>query len=69
MSPVGPMEIPKPLDSKEIAIDKIDARDVDTPDNWVPRHPDLVRLTGKHPFNVEPPLPTLMEHGFITPAA
>ena len=30
---------------------------------------DLVRLTGRHPFNVEPPLPKLMEHGFITPAA
>ena len=40
-----------------------------TPDEWVPRHPDLVRLTGRHPFNVEPPLPKLMDHGFITPAA
>ena len=40
-----------------------------TPDEWIPRHPDLVRLTGRHPFNVEPPLPKLMEHGFITPAA
>ena len=29
----------------------------------------MVRLTGKHPFNTEPPLPLLMEHGFITPAA
>ena len=40
-----------------------------TPDEWIPRHPDLVRLTGRHPFNVEPPLPKLMEEGFITPAA
>jgi len=62
-------ELPSPLNAKETPIEKIDARDVDTPDNWVPRHPDLVRLTGKHPFNVEPPLPVLMEHGFITPAA
>ena len=35
----------------------------------LPRHPDLVRLTGRHPFNVEPPLSKLMEQGFITPAA
>ncbi|TKY45540.1 Inducible nitrate reductase of NADH 2 [Spatholobus suberectus] len=27
----------------------------------------MVRLTGKHPFNSEPPLPRLMHHGFITP--
>ena len=31
------------------------------------RHRELVRLTGTHPFNVEPPLPLLMECGFITP--
>ena len=49
--------------------EKIDERDVGTPDEWVPRHPDLVRLTGRHPFNVEPPLPKLMEHGFLTPAS
>ncbi|XP_076955284.1 nitrate reductase [NADH]-like [Bidens hawaiensis] len=28
----------------------------------------MVRLTGKHPFNSEPPLTKLMQHGFITPA-
>lgn len=27
----------------------------------------MVRLTGKHPFNAEAPLPRLMHHGFITP--
>jgi len=63
------MDLPTPLNGKEFALEKIDAKDVDTPDNWVPRHPDMVRLTGKHPFNTEPPLPLLMEHGFITPAA
>mmetsp|Transcript_55608 Transcript_55608/g.130280 ORF Transcript_55608/g.130280 Transcript_55608/m.130280 type:complete len:874 (-) Transcript_55608:259-2880(-) len=47
----------------------IDPRDVDTPDNWVPRHPSLIRLTGRHPFNVEPPLSMLMEQGLITPPA
>ena len=55
MSPsghVGPMEMPEPLNSREITCTEIDKRDADTPDNWVPRHPALVRLTGKHPFNV-----------------
>ncbi len=47
----------------------IDARDAATPDNWVARHPDLIRLTGKHPFNCEPPLSTLMEKGYLTPAS
>jgi len=66
----GPLTLPSPLSVKEkdhpTAIDK---RDQGTPDEWIPRHPDMVRLTGRHPFNVEPPLPKLMEHGFITPAA
>ncbi len=25
----------------------VDARDAATPDAWVPRHPDLIRLTGR----------------------
>jgi nitrate reductase (NAD(P)H) len=44
-----------------------DPRDEATADAWVRRHPALVRLTGKHPFNSEPPIPRLMSHGFITP--
>ena len=40
-----------------------------TPDEWVPRHPSLVRLTGRHPFNCEPPLKDLMGAGFITPSS
>jgi nitrate reductase (NAD(P)H) len=44
-----------------------DPRDEATSDAWVRRHPALVRLTGKHPFNSEPPVPRLMAHGFITP--
>jgi nitrate reductase (NAD(P)H) len=43
----------------------IDPRDIGTPDAWVPRHPELVRLTGRHPFNCEPPLEHLRT--FITP--
>ena len=44
-----------------------DPRDDGTSDQWVQRNASLVRLTGKHPFNSEPPLPRLMHHGFITP--
>ena len=47
----------------------IDPKDKGTPDEWVPRHRAQVRLTGRHPFNVEPPLPDLMAQGFITPAS
>lgn len=45
----------------------IDPKDQDTPDAWVPRHKDLVRLTGRHPFNCEAQLKHLFEKGFITP--
>ncbi|GAB4844858.1 Nitrate reductase [NADH] 1 [Ancistrocladus abbreviatus] len=38
-----------------------------TADHWIERNPSMVRLTGKHPFNSEPPLTRLMHHGFITP--
>lgn len=48
-------------------VTEIDSRDVNTPDNWIPRHPEMVRLTGKHPFNAESPLSLLLEQGFITP--
>jgi|GEM_PF-265835 len=43
------------------------AADKNTPDNWIERHPDMVRLTGSHPFNSEVPQPTLSDVGFITP--
>ncbi|KAK2429630.1 sulfite oxidase [Trifolium repens] len=45
----------------------LDPRDEGTLDNWVTRNSTMIRLTGKHPFNSEPPLPRLMHHGFITP--
>lgn len=28
-------------------ITEIDKKDVGTPDQWIPRHPDLIRLTGR----------------------
>ncbi|KAL5558335.1 hypothetical protein UlMin_034546 [Ulmus minor] len=45
----------------------LDPRDEATADSWIERNPSMVRLTGKHPFNSEPPLARLMHHGFITP--
>ena len=47
----------------------VDGRDADTPDAWIPRHKDLVRLTGRHPFNCEAPLSALHQKGFITPSS
>ena len=40
--------------------------DAKTPDSWLPRDPRLIRLTGNHPFNVEPPLSALFDEGFLT---
>jgi nitrate reductase (NAD(P)H) len=41
--------------------------DLNTPDRWVKRDSDMVRLTGKHPFNAEARLDTLFAAGFLTP--
>lgn len=46
-----------------------DVRDAQTPDAWLPRDGRLVRLTGKHPFNVEPPVSVLNKYRFITPCS
>ena len=40
--------------------------DTKTPDHHVARDPRLIRLTGVHPFNVEPPLQALFDEGFLT---
>ena len=45
----------------------LDGRDAKNPDHWVPRNPNMNRLTGIHPFNSEAPLSELRKHGFITP--
>ncbi|PVH68719.1 molybdopterin binding oxidoreductase [Cadophora sp. DSE1049] len=45
----------------------IDEADQSSPDNWIPRSSDLIRLTGKHPLNCEPKLALLFEAGLITP--
>jgi nitrate reductase (NAD(P)H) len=56
--PVVPISRP-PVDVLEV--------DKKTPDAHVPRDPRLIRLTGVHPFNVEPPLTALFNEGFLTP--
>ncbi|ORY07232.1 NAD(P)H-nitrate reductase [Basidiobolus meristosporus CBS 931.73] len=43
-----------------------DERDEKTPDNWIKRNPELIRLTGKHPFNGEPTPTNLYDEGYIT---
>ncbi|GAA5945071.1 uncharacterized protein JCM15063_001650 [Sporobolomyces koalae] len=48
-------------------LQETDAQSKSTPDEWVIRDPALVRLTGKWPFNSEPPLPDLWQEGFLTP--
>lgn len=55
--------------SKTHLATEIDDRDKDSPDAWIPRHPALVRLTGKHPFNCEPPIGMLLDQGFLTPVS
>ncbi len=45
---------------------EIDERDISTPDDWIPRHHEMIRLTGRHPFNSEPPLNRLFDAGKIT---
>ncbi|GMH44112.1 hypothetical protein BSKO_12046 [Bryopsis sp. KO-2023] len=47
----------------------IDPKDADTPDSWIPRHEAILRLTGRHPLNCEPPMNLLMDRGFITPVS
>ncbi|PNH10814.1 Nitrate reductase [NADH] [Tetrabaena socialis] len=48
---------------------QVDKKDQDTPDSWVRRDPRILRLTGRHPLNCEPPMDVLMASGFITPPA
>ena len=44
----------------------VDDKDKGSPDDWVPRREEMIRLTGLHPFNSEPPLSAMMDDGFFT---
>lgn len=61
LSSSNPPDIPLPPPSKELT--EILSVDKGTPDEHVPRDPRLIRLTGVHPFNVEPPLTDLYKEG------
>lgn len=52
-----PLPPPSKNDTQVLSVDK------GTPDEHVPRDPRLIRLTGVHPFNVEPPLTDLYRDG------
>ncbi|KAL2220984.1 nitrate reductase NiaD [Thermoascus aurantiacus ATCC 26904] len=56
-----PLPPPTKIPTEVLPVDR------DTPDSHVPRDPRLIRLTGVHPFNVEPPLTDLYNEGFLTP--
>ncbi|KAF5018063.1 hypothetical protein F66182_9962 [Fusarium sp. NRRL 66182] len=60
----GKRKSPQQKNMTQISIDE---QDQFSPDNWLPRSSDLIRLTGKHPLNAEPPLTRLHEAGLITP--
>ncbi|KAM0788181.1 hypothetical protein ACM66B_001341 [Microbotryomycetes sp. NB124-2] len=47
--------------------DVADPQDENGPDKGILRDRSMVRLTGKWPFNSEPPLPALYDSGFLTP--
>nr|ACF22999.1 nitrate reductase [Chlorella vulgaris] len=49
-----------------LPVSEIHAHDAGTKDAWVPRHVDLIRLTGRHPFNCEPK-PSRLFESYITP--
>ena len=55
-----PLPPPTTIPTETLDLDK------KTPDAHVPRDPRLIRLTGVHPFNVEAPLSTLFNEGFLT---
>ncbi|KIJ15906.1 nitrate reductase [Paxillus involutus ATCC 200175] len=64
--PTLPRSLPQlPLNTTPVDVAEPDR---ETPDNWVNRNSELVRLTGKHPFNCEARLDTLFDAGFLTPA-
>lgn len=57
---------PYPLPPESRPSQRVLPEDLKTPDKHVARDPRLLRLTGVHPFNVEPPLTDLWNEGFIT---
>jgi nitrate reductase (NAD(P)H) len=65
-APLLPGSAEWPLHDPATSVDK---KDADTPDSWIPRDERILRLTGRHPLNCEPPMDQLMKYGFITPVS
>ncbi|KAJ4863427.1 oxidoreductase molybdopterin binding domain-containing protein [Trichoderma breve] len=59
-------DIPLPPIPKTEPIQPL-STDSQTPDHWIARDARMIRLTGKHPCNVEAPLSALFKAGFLTP--
>ena len=45
----------------------VDEADQFSPDNWIPRSSNLIRLTGKHPLNGDPKFTPLYDASLVTP--
>jgi len=65
-TPTFKEEYSYPLPPSTFIPEQVLDQDKNTPDAHVPRDPRLIRLTGVHPFNVEPPLTDLYNQGFLT---
>ncbi|KAG7899208.1 hypothetical protein KL935_003518 [Ogataea polymorpha] len=61
-------ELPFPV-RQDSPLSEVLPTDLKTKDNFVARDPDLLRLTGSHPFNSEPPLAKLYDSGFLAPVS
>ncbi|CDK24718.1 unnamed protein product [Kuraishia capsulata CBS 1993] len=60
--------LPFPVLEEKVFLTKVLDIDLKTKDNHVARDPRMLRLTGGHPFNSEPPLSLLYKSGFLTSA-
>lgn len=71
LSKDGNVPAPEVIENAKTIYDvkECDHRDKGTPDQWLPRDGRLVRLTGRHPFNVEPPMAIHGKYRFITPCS
>lgn len=56
-----------PLANYDHRVRDVDEQDQNSPDNWIPRSQELIRLTGTHPLNAEPNMTALFRAGLVTP--
>ncbi|KAI0630568.1 hypothetical protein C8Q77DRAFT_1133937 [Trametes polyzona] len=65
--PKGELKLLDDDDALQQLENRLSIDDQSTPDSWIPRSSELLRLTGKHPLNAEMDLLRLFEAGMITP--